>query len=128
MTEKVQLEEILRILRIDADVFTVPLPGQMAAQSMSEDERYSTFNQLMRTHSSNTVNEDLGLQLKITRYIPTIINYYSYFQIVTFLYLPRPPLNDVDNGSYLENLSRLSEGMPPCLLVSGLSKVTTSEL
>ena len=65
-------------------------------------QKYESLNQTIRENSQNTV--------------------------VTFMYLPRPPQSEDRNLDYLEKLTILSEDLPPTLLVSGLSKVTTTEL
>jgi potassium/chloride transporter 9 len=65
-------------------------------------EKYQALNRTVKENSKNTV--------------------------VTFMYLPRPPQSEERNLDYLEKLTILSEDLPPTLLVSGLSKVTTTEL
>ncbi|KAL5255701.1 hypothetical protein ACHWQZ_G011058 [Mnemiopsis leidyi] len=99
-TEKVQLEGILKILRIEAHVQTVILAENF--ENLTESEKYQSLNRTMKDNSQNTV--------------------------VTFMYLPRPPPEEGQNLEYLEKLTVLSEDLPPTLLVSGLSKVTTTEL
>ncbi|XP_063694818.1 solute carrier family 12 member 9-like isoform X2 [Bolinopsis microptera] len=99
-TERVQLEGILKILRIEAHVQTVIQPEDY--ETLPEVQKYQSLNQTVRENSQNTV--------------------------VTFMYLPRPPQSEDRNLDYLEKLTILSEDLPPTLLVSGLSKVTTTEL
>ena len=50
---------------------------------------------------------------------------------ITYLYLPSPPAagagSEADSG-YLRHLSALTDQLPPCVLVHGVSRVTTTAL
>ena len=47
---------------------------------------------------------------------------------VSFVYLPRPPSNPDLHPTYLQCLDRLTLGLPPTLLVHGVSPVMTTTL
>jgi len=100
-TEKVQLKGILQILRIEADVHSVIMPDILLKETTTID-RYKILNNAIRENSHNT--------------------------LVTFLYLPEPPANPTQYTEYLEQLSAVTDDLPPTLLVRGLSRVTTHEL
>ena len=47
---------------------------------------------------------------------------------VSFIYLPRPPSDPCRHSAYLDHLDRLTGGLPPLILVHGVSPVTTTTL
>jgi len=47
---------------------------------------------------------------------------------VSFIYLPRPPNESDQHAQYLENLDTLTRGLPPSILVHGVSPVITTTL
>ena len=53
-SEKIQLQGILKILRIEAEVHIVIMPDIYS--SKTEMEKYTNLNTIMREHSTNTVS------------------------------------------------------------------------
>ena len=47
---------------------------------------------------------------------------------VSFIYLPKPPAQVKSHSSYLENLETLTRGLPPSILVHGVSPVISTTL
>ncbi|XP_043226380.1 solute carrier family 12 member 9-like [Amphibalanus amphitrite] len=47
---------------------------------------------------------------------------------ITYLYLPRPASDGGADSRYLRHLSALTDRLPPCVLVHGVSRVTTTAL
>lgn len=44
---------------------------------------------------------------------------------LVFIYLPPPPLNKAVNEDYLRHMTSMTEGLPPTMLVHGLTEVTS---
>ena len=47
---------------------------------------------------------------------------------VSFIYLPRPPTPTHTHTQYLDNLEKLTRGLPPSILVHGVSPVISTTL
>ncbi|KAF7271951.1 hypothetical protein GWI33_015249 [Rhynchophorus ferrugineus] len=100
-TQKIidKLYDMLKKLRIVADI--VPIAG-LADSLESSGTNVATFNDLIMPESADTA--------------------------LTFLYLPPLPPTDEINDVYHENLSMLSQNLPPTIFVRGVSIVTSTTL
>ena len=47
---------------------------------------------------------------------------------VSFIYLPKPPSNTEHHTSYLSRLELVTRGLPPTILIHGVSPVITTTL
>ena len=99
LEEEKSLKMLLSNLRIEAEPYVL-----RSSTQVDEQESFSQIaercNQFLRAKCENTA--------------------------VLFLYLPHPSF--FPGKEYLETLSRLTEGLPPLLLVHGLRTVITTNL
>ncbi|CAG0916592.1 unnamed protein product [Notodromas monacha] len=110
---KSYLSMMLHVLRIKATIVCVPceeFPGffdhvegeNEDRQAFLDDAYFNSVRALISARSRNTA--------------------------VTFLYLPEPPAERELAKSYVENISKLTDGLAPTVLVHGVSPVTTTTL
>lgn len=97
-----KLKNMLKKLRIAADIYPVPEWGSVIESHGSDMATYVTsFNNLIRQQTTETA--------------------------VTFIYLPSPP-QESNAASYYNNLEIISQNLPPTIFVHGVSTVTSTTL
>uniref|UniRef100_A0A6A7FY59 Solute carrier family 12 member 9 n=2 Tax=Hirondellea gigas TaxID=1518452 RepID=A0A6A7FY59_9CRUS len=82
-----------------------------------------------RQPSSNEEDTDYQLERMTGRYLSSVnlmIRSHSSDSAITFLNIPAPPTLTKKYDMYLDALGRLTQDIGPCIMVHGLSKVTTS--
>ncbi|VVC26211.1 SLC12A transporter, C-terminal,Amino acid permease/ SLC12A domain [Cinara cedri] len=103
-SQRVQLKQLLSSLRIKATIHEVQNWSQINNDS-DKNVYISRVNQLIRDHCAETV--------------------------ICFVYLPIPKElhgSDLQNVSYLNTLTDLTNNLPPTILVHGVSPVTSTTL
>uniref|UniRef100_A0A674DNQ3 Solute carrier family 12 member 9 n=1 Tax=Salmo trutta TaxID=8032 RepID=A0A674DNQ3_SALTR len=111
-----KLGQLLKELRIKANVYTVPWDQQVALhwQRQGEAGKQSNATRLSDEYLS-AVNR---LILEQARPPPA----------VRFLYLPRPPADTRRYTAYLRQLDLLTKDLGPTLLIHGVTPVLTTDL
>ncbi|XP_052821226.1 solute carrier family 12 member 9-like isoform X2 [Mya arenaria] len=116
-----KLENYLRQLRINAKIQVVS--WESIAQSMVSKEFDLSVN-----YSESRMQEYNHISTDFLQAINKTIVSFSKRTAVTFLYLPRPPEENVDYERYLAQLDGLSDNLPPTVFVHGLHPVTSTTL
>ncbi|WAR14000.1 S12A9-like protein [Mya arenaria] len=111
-----KLENYLRQLRINAKIQVVS--WESIAQSMVSKEFDLSVN-----YSESRMQEYNHISTDFLQAINKTIVSFSKRTAVTFLYLPRPPEENVDYERYLAQLDGLSDNLPPTVFVHGLHPV-----
>ena len=94
---------MLELLRIRAETRTLPWKGARSADEALKDAAYlKSASDAVRTLSGETA--------------------------VAFLYLPKPPSDEMLHEKYFEAMTRITHHWPPTLLVRGVSPVTSITL
>lgn len=116
-----KLRQLLKDLRIQAEIHTVPWDSVVALHWHSRQE----------TESDEALNFPGNIACISDEYLSAVnhlIHEQSSTSTVRFLYLPRPPADTSLYLRYLEQLEVLTRGLGPTLLVHGVSAVTSTEL
>ncbi|XP_015271262.1 PREDICTED: solute carrier family 12 member 9-like, partial [Gekko japonicus] len=116
-----KLRQLLKDLRILADIHTVPWDNVVALHWHSQKEAASD-DALNFPGNVACVSDDYLSAVNL------LILQESSAPTVRFLYLPRPPADTSLYPRYLEQLEVLTRGLGPTLLVHGVSAVTSTEL
>ncbi|CAG7820176.1 unnamed protein product [Allacma fusca] len=113
-----ELRRMLQILRIKARIVVVPWENVLNLQVSSGEPMVDSSPQW----PVNTIKK---------RYIEGVngmVREHSISTAVTFMYLPEPPLDSRDYLDYYARLKNMTEGVEPCLLVHGVSPVTSTSI
>ncbi|XP_054840189.1 solute carrier family 12 member 9-like [Eublepharis macularius] len=116
-----KLRQLLKDLRILADIHTVPWDNVVALHWHSRKEA-ANDNALNFPGNVACVSDDY------LSAVNQLILQQSSAPTVRFLYLPRPPADTSLYVRYLEQLEALTRGLGPTLLVHGVNAVTSTEL
>jgi len=112
-SKEAELQRLLEVLRVKAetvvlvwdDLATLMLQqgeGELKGYARVTEEYLTKTNEFIRCKCSETA--------------------------VSFIYLPLPPESAGEHGSYLSQLDLLTRGLPPTILVQGVSPVITTTL
>ncbi|XP_062381036.1 solute carrier family 12 member 9-like [Sardina pilchardus] len=128
------LQQMLKDLRMTADVYTVPwdhvvaLHGQRRAKDTQVHPSAQTEGAPEGVHNSFPSNTTL-LSDEYLRAINQLIRENGDPPpAVRFLYLPRPPADTRRYAPYLHQLDLLSRDVGPTLLIHGVAPVITTDL
>ncbi|XP_053168506.1 solute carrier family 12 member 9-like isoform X2 [Hemicordylus capensis] len=116
-----KLRQLLKDLRIQADIHTVPWDNVVALHWHNHQEG----------RDGNAINFPGNVACVSDEYLSAVnelIQQQSTAPTVRFLYLPRPPADTSLYARYLDQLEVLTRGLGPTLLVHGVSAVTSTEL
>uniref|UniRef100_A0A674DN26 Solute carrier family 12 member 9 n=1 Tax=Salmo trutta TaxID=8032 RepID=A0A674DN26_SALTR len=115
-----KLGQLLKELRIKANVYTVPWDQQMGLfEEEEEDDDYvNSFPSNATRLSDEYLSAVNRLILEQARPPPA----------VRFLYLPRPPADTRRYTAYLRQLDLLTKDLGPTLLIHGVTPVLTTDL
>nr|XP_056706549.1 solute carrier family 12 member 9-like [Euleptes europaea] len=116
-----KLRQLLKDLRILADIHTVPWDNVVALHWHSRKEAASDT-------AVNFPGNVACVSDDYLRAVNQLVLQQSSAPTVRFLYLPRPPADTSLYLQYLEQLEVLTCGLGPTLLVHGVSAVTSTEL
>uniref|UniRef100_T1J674 Solute carrier family 12 member 9 n=1 Tax=Strigamia maritima TaxID=126957 RepID=T1J674_STRMM len=109
-----QIEELLRLLRIEATISVVVWDDTFALYPYSDSpDRHLNLNKISQQYIES-VNELICNQ--------------SVQSAVSFFYLCAPPSDDDQRLMYLRLLELMTNNLPPTVLVHGISPVTTTTL
>lgn len=114
------LKRMLQILRIKARIVVVPWENILGLQVAPGTE--PTMIESSPQWPVETIKK---------RYIEGVngmVRQHNVNTAVTFMYLPEPPIESREYGGYYERLVKLTEGITPCLLVHGVSPVTSTSI
>ncbi|XP_044278381.1 solute carrier family 12 member 9-like [Varanus komodoensis] len=118
-----KLRQLLKDLRIQADIHTVPWDGVVALHWQSRREASGD------TEAFNALPGNVAcISDEYVGAVNQLILQQSSAPTVRFLYLPRPPADTGLYARYLQQLELLTRGLGPTLLVHGVSAVTSTEL
>eukprot|EP00092_Neocalanus_flemingeri_P009879 GFUD01010648.1.p1 GENE.GFUD01010648.1~~GFUD01010648.1.p1 ORF type:complete len:926 (+),score=262.27 GFUD01010648.1:182-2959(+) len=112
-----ELQQLLEVLRIKAKTFVL-VWDHLAC--MMEDGVGVEGGRVMDQYSE--VSEEYLLAAN------EFIRVKCTETAVSFIYLPRPPCNTKQHPAYLSMLELLTRGLPPTILVNGVSPVITTTL
>jgi len=115
------LLRLLELLRIKAQTFVLVWDhlSSMIRYKVSEDPQdsgYSDSDSEVIITETYLAEANQFIQNKCTQ------------TAVSFIYLPKPPAQVKSHSSYLENLETLTRGLPPSILVHGVSPVISTTL
>ncbi|XP_066476994.1 solute carrier family 12 member 9 [Tiliqua scincoides] len=116
-----KLRQLLKDLRIKADIHTVPWDEVVALHWHNRQEAEEG-------HAVNFPGNVACVSEEYLSAVNQLISQQSSAPTVRFLYLPRPPADTSLYVTYLEQLEVLTRGLGPTLLVHGVSAVTSTEL
>ena len=116
-----KLEAYLRQLRILAKIQTV------SWESVSHNVVLKEFDMSVN-YSECRMQEYNKISPEFLKALNAMIASHSKRSAVTFLYLPRPPVDETLQASYMSQLEDLSENLPPTVFVHGLHPVTSTTL
>jgi len=109
-----ELQQLLEVLRIKAQTFVLvwdDLVGMLEnGVGVRNEEHYLSASE----NYFKAANEFIRVRCPETA--------------VSFIYLPRPPNNSSHHSTYLSRLDLLTRGLPPTILVHGVSPVITTTL
>uniref|UniRef100_A0A674NHZ8 Solute carrier family 12 member 9 n=1 Tax=Takifugu rubripes TaxID=31033 RepID=A0A674NHZ8_TAKRU len=113
-----KLGQLLKELRIKAQVYPVPWDQQVALHWQRQGERVQNFPSNATRLSDNYLLAVNQLILTTAQPAPA----------VRFLYLPRPPADTRRYATYLRQLELLTQDLGPTLLIHGVTPVITTDL
>ncbi|CDQ80293.1 unnamed protein product [Oncorhynchus mykiss] len=115
-----KLGQLLKELRIKANVYTVPWDQQVALhwQRQGDDDYVNSFPSNATRLSDEYLSAVNRLILEQAHPPPA----------VRFLYLPRPPADTRRYTAYLRQLELLTKDLGPTLLIHGVTPVLTTDL
>ncbi|XP_033097736.1 solute carrier family 12 member 9-like isoform X1 [Anneissia japonica] len=113
-----KLKSFLVDLRIKAKIHTISWDHVVSLNTYSETE---SDDGLPVTHVTDISTEYLNG-------INGLIKAEAENTVLTFCYLPLPPANATQHMQYLHLLNILTNGLPPTVLVHGISEVTSKDL
>uniref|UniRef100_A0AAQ5Y9N4 Solute carrier family 12 member 9 n=1 Tax=Amphiprion ocellaris TaxID=80972 RepID=A0AAQ5Y9N4_AMPOC len=106
-----KLGQLLKELRIKAQIYTVPWDQQVALHW----QRQNDWGKKQRSQSPDTATDEKKLRARPP-------------PAVRFLYLPRPPADTRRYTAYLRQLELLTQDLGPTLLIHGVTPVITTDL
>ncbi|KAL1246026.1 Solute carrier family 12 member [Trichinella spiralis] len=112
-----QLREMLSQLRISAQSVILPWSLRLLDVEDSEDERESSSGDTNAT----IYHGFAGISRRALRRFNQLLRDSSEMAGVLFLKLPPPPADPSLSDSYLKGLQCLTDGLPPTLLIHGIS-------
>ncbi|XP_036410721.1 solute carrier family 12 member 9-like [Megalops cyprinoides] len=129
-----KLEQLLRDLRIEADIHTVPWDQVVAlhwqrkceeAPCCEEEDDEEGLGDYVSSFPSNTTR----LTDEYLQAVNRLVLEQAYPPpAVRFLYLPRPPADTRRYSAYLHQLDLLTRDLGPTLLIHGVTPVITTDL
>uniref|UniRef100_A0A8C7H5G2 Solute carrier family 12 member 9 n=1 Tax=Oncorhynchus kisutch TaxID=8019 RepID=A0A8C7H5G2_ONCKI len=119
-----KLGQLLKELRIKANVYTVPWDQQVALHWQRQGEA----GKRRPTHQSQREEEGLGKRGLFEEKEGGDGDYACPPPAVRFLYLPHPPADTQLYTAYLRQLDLLTEDLGPTLLIHGVTPVLTTDL
>ncbi|GAB1606480.1 solute carrier family 12 member 9-like [Argonauta hians] len=114
-----KLDDFLRQLRILARIKIVPWDQILSHYRLNEEQHESSEEKMQEFYSLN----DSTLQL-----INQLIVEQSRATAISFIYLPLPPKDIMAYNTYLDQITLLSNSLPPTMFVHGLHPVTSTTL
>ncbi|KRY55351.1 Solute carrier family 12 member 9, partial [Trichinella britovi] len=119
-----QLREMLSQLRISAQSVILPWSLRLLDVEDSEDESESSSGDTNAT----IYHGFAGISRRALRRFNQLLRDSSEMAGVLFLKLPPPPADPSLSDSYLKGLQCLTDGLPPTLLIHGISSVISTAL
>uniref|UniRef100_A0A8C7U2N3 Solute carrier family 12 member 9-like n=1 Tax=Oncorhynchus mykiss TaxID=8022 RepID=A0A8C7U2N3_ONCMY len=123
-----KLGQLLKELRIKANVYTVPWDQQVALHWQRQGEA----GKRRPTRQSQREEEGLGKRGLSDEYLLAvnrlILDQACPPPAVRFLYLPHPPADTQHYTAYLRQLDLLTKDLGPTLLIHGVTPVLTTDL
>uniref|UniRef100_A0A7N9AW74 Solute carrier family 12 member 9 n=1 Tax=Mastacembelus armatus TaxID=205130 RepID=A0A7N9AW74_9TELE len=113
-----KLGQLLKELRIKAQVYPVPWDQQVALHWQRQDDYVNSFPSNATRLSDDYLSAVNMLILDQSHPPPA----------VRFLYLPRPPADTRRYSAYLNQLELLTRDLGPTLLIHGVTPVITTDL
>jgi len=112
VSKEKELQQLLEVLRIKAQTFVLVWDNlaPLLENGVRRDEHYLSASQ----EYFLAANEFIRVKCPETA--------------VSFIYLPRPPSNNSNHSIYLSRLELLTRGLPPTILIHGVSPVITTTL
>ncbi|KAJ8378096.1 hypothetical protein AAFF_G00248100 [Aldrovandia affinis] len=132
-----KLQQLLKDLRIEADIHTVPWDREVALhwqrQGESGHEREDDDDEEEEGGLGNYVSSFPSNTTRLSDEYLRAVNRLVLGQAhpppaVSFLYLPRPPADTRRYSAYLRQLDLLTRDLGPTLLIHGVTPVITTDL
>ncbi|XP_064598859.1 solute carrier family 12 member 9-like isoform X1 [Liolophura sinensis] len=121
-----RLDQFLRQLRILAQIKLVM--WDTVVQKLNASDTEADRNEETPRPGTVLMTDFENVPDDYSREMNSLIMSNSVQTAVTFLYLPRPPSSQGNYSTYLEQLTTLSENLPPTVFVHGLHPVTSTTL
>jgi potassium/chloride transporter 9 len=114
-----ELKRMLQILRIKARIVVVPWENVLTLQVPTGEQTVVDSSPQWPVNS---------IKKRYIEGVNGMIREHSISTAVTFMYLPEPPLDSREYPDYYARLKNITEGVGPCLLVHGVSPVTSTTI
>ncbi|KAM4627334.1 solute carrier family 12 member 9 isoform 2-T2 [Polymixia lowei] len=140
-----KLGQLLKELRIKANVYTVPWDQQVALHWQrqggsgrkqpldTQDDEGEEEEEMVEDNEDDYVNSFPSNTTRLSDEYLSAVNRLILEQArpppaVRFLYLPRPPADTRRYTTYLRQLDLMTQGLGPTLLIHGVTPVITTDL
>ncbi|CAL8141855.1 unnamed protein product [Orchesella dallaii] len=122
-SREAELRKLLQVFRIKARTVVVPWDSVLSVQLPNgfPDEKPNAIEANPQWPLKN-------IRPDYIRSVNTMIKEHSTNTAVNFVYLPEPPANSAEYSLYFNHLACLSEGVGPCVMVHGVSPVTSTTI
>jgi len=111
-----ELEKLLEVLRIKAETYVMVwdhVACLMGTNNVSDRTEDTNITQVNEDYLA-AVNEFVRVKCAETA--------------VSFIYLPPPPIDSGHHGQYIRALDKMTDNLPPTIMVQGVSPVITTTL